>query len=209
MIVASANCSSTQLTLALKPLHEAFGLHSASVVTMQAISGAGYPGIPSQDILGNVIPLIGGEEAKVESEPLKLLGTLNDNQIALAPITMSAQCNRVPVRDGHTECVSAKLRRPANDQEMLDAWRSFRATDDVLDLPSTPDQAIVIHEEPDRPQPGRDLDTGNGMSIVVGRLRPCPILDFKFVVLGHNTVRGAAGGAIHNAELLRSQGWLD
>ncbi|MCP4515466.1 MAG: aspartate-semialdehyde dehydrogenase, partial [Delftia sp.] len=209
LIAASANCSTTQLALALKPLQDAFGLRKVSVVSMQAISGAGYPGVPSADILGNVVPYIGGEEEKVESESLKLLGKLQDEKIAQAPFIVSAQCNRVPVRDGHTECVSAEFQRPASAGEVMAALDEFRAAPDIAGLPSSPAQAIVVHKNPDRPQPRRDINLGRGMSVSVGRVRDCPLLGIKFVVLGHNTLRGAAGGAIHNAELLAAQQWIE
>jgi aspartate-semialdehyde dehydrogenase len=208
LIAASANCSTTQLALALKPLQQAFGLRKVSLVSMQAISGAGYPGVPSADILGNVVPYIGGEEEKVESEARKLLGALQDEQIAAAPFIISAQCNRVPVVDGHTECVSVQFQRPASADEVMAALDEFRAPPEVVGLPSSPAQAIVVHTNPDRPQPRRDINLGRGMSVSVGRVRDCPVLGTKFVVLGHNTLRGAAGGAIHNAELLVKQGWI-
>ncbi|HEM61891.1 MAG TPA: aspartate-semialdehyde dehydrogenase [Chloroflexi bacterium] len=207
-IVASANCSATQLAIALKPLHQAFGLSRVLVVTMQAISGAGYPGLPATDILDNVVPFIGGEEDKLESEPRKLLGQLQSGLIVTAPFEISAQCNRVPVRDGHTECVSIQLERPAREEEMIEALRDFEATGEVSGLPTTPPRPILVSERVDRPQPLRDCEAGEGMCVTVGRVRHCPTLDFKFVVLGHNTVRGAAGGAIHNAELLVAQGWI-
>jgi aspartate-semialdehyde dehydrogenase len=207
-VVTSANCSATQLALALKPLHDAFGLRQVSVVTMQAISGAGYPGVPAMDILGNVIPFIGGEEGKVEHEPLKLLGTLQGERVADAPFVVSAQCMRVPVRDGHTECVSVEFERQAPIDEAIAALEGFRAPPEVANLPSSPARPIIVRREPDRPQPIRDRDAGNGMSISVGRVRPCPVADARFVVLGHNTLRGAAGGSIHNAELLVAQNWI-
>lgn len=208
LVIASANCSATQLALALKPLQAAFGLRKLSVVTMQAVSGAGYPGVPSPDILDNLIPYIGGEEEKLERESLKLLGTLDSGQVQDAALEVSAQCNRVPVRDGHTECVAVELARETGTAEVIEALETFRGPPGVEELPGSPAQPIVVRQEPDRPQPIRDRDTGQGMSIVVGRVRPCPVLDYKFVVLGHNTVRGAAGGAIHNAELLVAQGWI-
>jgi aspartate-semialdehyde dehydrogenase len=221
-IVTSANCSTTQLALALKPLQDAFGLRKVSVVTMQAISGAGYPGVPATDILGNVIPFIGGEENKMEREPLKLLGMLQGERVINAPFIVSAQCNRVPVRDGHTECVSVEFERKPGVDEVVAALETFQGPSGAAELPSTPAQPIIVREEPDRPQPLRDRDAGRGrgdrapttfhskrgMSVVVGRVRPCPALGVKFVVVGHNTLRGAAGGAIHNAELLTAQGYV-
>jgi aspartate-semialdehyde dehydrogenase len=175
---------------------------------MQAISGAGYPGLPAADIMDNVVPFIAGEEDKLENEPRKLLGELEDGAIVKAPFDVSAQCNRVPVRDGHTECVSVQLARTAHVDELIDALRGFETTDEVSELPSSPLHPILVSDAPNRPQPLRDRDAGEGMCITVGRVRPCSTLDFKFIVLGHNTVRGAAGGAIHNAELLVAQGWI-
>ena len=207
-IATSANCSSTQLALALKPLHDAFGIRALHVTTLQAVSGAGYPGVPSLDILGNVVPYIRGEEAKMEHEPLKMLGTLRGERIEEAPFTISAQCNRVPVRDGHTECVSIAFEHRPDLDTLRDALASFRGPPEVADLPSTPAHPIHVHSEPDRPQPILDREVGGGYTVSVGRIRPCSLLDYKFVVLGHNTLRGAAGGAIHNAELLAARGYL-
>jgi aspartate-semialdehyde dehydrogenase len=222
-IVTSANCSTTQLVLALKPLHQIFGLKKLSVVTLQAVSGAGYPGVPSLDILDNVIPFIDGEEYKLEREPRKLLGTLqaenmSDACIVDAPFVISAQCNRVPVRDGHTECVSIAFdRNPAfrevsdrdGIEEVIAALEAFEGSPDVAALPSSVTRPIRVYRDLDRPQPIRDREMGAGMVVTVGRVRPCPVLDVRFVVLGHNTLRGAAGGAVHNAELLLTQGWLE
>ncbi len=207
-IVTNPNCTTTHLVSALKPLHDAFGLEKVFVVSMQAISGAGYPGVPSLDILDNVIPYIGGEEEKVETEPLKLLGRLAGDHVEMASFQVSAQCNRVNVRDGHTECVSVALQRPADREEFIEVLRSFQGVPQELGLPSAPHPAILVREEPDRPQPRLDRMAGDvpGMATVVGRIRPCPLLDWKFVVMGHNTVRGAAGGALLNAELLVAQG---
>jgi aspartate-semialdehyde dehydrogenase len=205
LIVTSANCTTTQLVLALKPLHDAFVIRKVSVVTLQAISGAGYPGVTSMDILDNVIPLIPGEEAKVESESLKLLGKFAKDRVQYAPISVSAQCNRVPVRDGHTECVSVKFEQETDAESLIAALREFRGPPVTAELPSSPRQPIKVHVEPDRPQPIRDRNSERGMTVHVGRVRPCPVLGFKFVVLGHNTLRGAAGGSIHNAELLVAQ----
>jgi aspartate-semialdehyde dehydrogenase len=202
LIIASANCTTTQLALALKPLHDAFSISKLSVVTMQAISGAGYPGVAAADILGNIVPHISNEEEKVETESLKLLGTLQGDRITQAPIVVSAQCNRVPVYDGHTECVSVQFENPPRVDQVVDALERFRGPREVADLPSSPEQPIVVFRDPDRPQPLRDIDLGRGMAVSVGRVRPCPVLDVKFVVLGHNTLRGAAGGSIHNAELV-------
>jgi aspartate-semialdehyde dehydrogenase len=212
-IVTSANCSTTQLVLALKPLYDAYGICRLSVVTLQAVSGAGYPGVPSLDILGNIVPYIGGEEEKLESETLKMLGRLDGEGITEASIAVSAQCNRVPVRDGHLECLSLALGRPGLERkpdvdEIVAALEAFRGPPEVADLPSSPAQPIVVRREPDRPQPYLDREAGNGTAVSVGRIRPCPVLDWKLVLLGHNTLRGAAGGSIHNAELLARQGWI-
>ena len=207
LIVTSANCSTTQLALALKPLHDAFAIRKVSVVSLQAVSGGGYPGVPSLDILGNVIPYIGGEEAKVETESRRLLGSLNGPELVEAPFLVSAQCNRVPVLDGHMECVSLEFGDKPETGDVIAALETFRAAADVQKLPSSPGQPIVVRREADRPQPVRDANTNGGMSVVVGRVRPCPVLHQKFVLLGHNTLRGAAGGSIHNAELLVMQGW--
>lgn len=207
-IVTSPNCSALPLALALKPLQDAFGLRRVSVVTMQAVSGAGYPGVPAMDILDNVVPFVGGEEDKVEREPLKLLGTLQDQQVVNAPFVISAQCNRVPVRDGHTECVSVEFEGKPDVGEIIAALENFQGASEVAGLPSTPAHPIVVRREADRPQPVLDRDEGKGMSVVVGRVRPCPVFDFKFVVLGHNTLRGAASGSIHNAELLVIQNMI-
>ncbi len=208
-IVTNPNCSTIALVLALKPLHDSFGLRQVMVTTMQAISGAGYPGVASLDILDNVIPYIGGEEPKMESEPLKLLGTLDGDRIEPAAFAISAQCNRVHVLDGHLEAVSIALARETTVDELIATLESFRAEPQELGLPSAPARPVVVLRELDRPQPRRDRDIERGMASVAGRVRPCPILDFKFVVLGHNTVRGAAGCAILNAELLKVKGYLD
>lgn len=208
-IITSANCSTTQLALALKPLDDAFGLRKVFVVTMQAISGAGYPGVPSMDILGNLIPYIGGEEQKIERESVKLLGLLEGESVSDATFVVSAQCTRVPVREGHTECVSVEFERKPNGGELIAVLEEFHGPVSVAELPSSPKQPLLVRRESDRPQPIRDVDAGNGMSVVIGRVRLCPVLDFKFVVLGHNTLRGAAGGAIHNAELLVAQKWFN
>jgi aspartate-semialdehyde dehydrogenase len=208
-IVTNPNCTTVGLVLALKPLADQFGLKLVSVVTMQALSGAGYPGVPSLDILDNVIPYIGGEEDKVETEPRKLLGALQGNAFRLAEFAISAQCNRVAVRDGHLEAVSVSLQQPGvSVEQVIAAMASFRALPQELNLPSAPPQPVIVRREHYRPQPRFDRDAGRGMSAVVGRVRPCPILGFKFVVLSHNTIRGAAGAAVLNAELLRVKGYL-
>ncbi len=207
-IVTNANCSTTHLTLALKPLHDPFGLDPVFVSTMQAVSGAGYPGVPSIDILGNVIPYIGKEEWKLETEPLKILGTLVGDKVENAHFAISAHANRVPVKDGHTEAVSVRLRRKPSLEELKEALREFRGEPQEMGLPSAPTRPVIVREEPDRPQPRFDLMAENGMATVVGRVRECSILDYKFVLLGHNTIRGAAGGSILNAEWAFTKGLL-
>jgi aspartate-semialdehyde dehydrogenase len=208
-MVTNPNCSAIGLVLALSPLHRRFGIDKIFVVTMQAISGAGYPGVPSMDILGNVIPYIAKEEDKMEAESRKLLGSLDGSRIIDADLTLSAHCNRVAVEDGHTESVSLKLRQPAQAEEIIGAWNDFRCLPQKLKLPTAPEQPIIYETAPDRPQPRLDRDRGRGMSAVVGRLRPCNIFDWKFTVLSHNTIRGAAGAAVLNGELLKAQGYLD
>jgi aspartate-semialdehyde dehydrogenase len=207
-MVTNPNCSAIGLVLALAPLYRRFGIDKIFVATMQAISGAGYPGVPSMDILGNVIPYIPKEEDKMEAETCKILGSLNGSHIVPADIVLSAHCNRVAVEDGHTESVSLKLRKPAQAEEIIAAWNEFRCLPQKLKLPTAPEQPVVYDTAPDRPQPRLDRDRGRGMSAVVGRLRPCNIFDWKFTVLSHNTIRGAAGAAVLNGELLKAQGYL-
>lgn len=207
-VVTNPNCSAIGLVMALAPLHKAFAIEKVLCVTMQAVSGAGYPGVASLDILGNVIPYIGKEEEKMEEETRKLLGTLDGNSVRPADFVMSAQCNRVAVEDGHTESVYVALRKKVSADDILSAWREFRAEPQQRKLPSAPDPAIVVDAAPDRPQPRFDLDRGHGMAASVGRLRPCGVLDWKFTVLSHNTIRGAAGAALLNAELLKARGYL-
>ena len=206
--VTNPNCSAIGLALALAPLHRAFTLEAVMAVTMQAVSGAGYPGVPALDILGNVIPYIAKEEEKMEEETQKLLGTLNGSRVDPAPFAMSAQCNRVAVEDGHTESVAVRLKKKAAPEEIIAAWNDFRAEPQQLRLPSAPEQPIVYMTAPDRPQPRFDCDLGAGMTTAVGRLRKCNVLDWKFTVLSHNTIRGAAGAALLNAELLKAKGYL-
>ena len=208
LVVTNPNCSAIGLVMALAPLHQRFGLEKVMVVTMQAISGAGYPGVASLDILGNVIPYIAKEEEKMEEETRKLLGRAEPARIRSAEFAMSAQCNRVPVEDGHTESVSVKLQKPARAEEIIEAWNGFRGVPQELRLPNAPEQPVIYHTAPDHPQPRFDVDRGAGMSATVGRLRPCGVLDWKFTVLSHNTIRGAAGAALLNAELLKAQGYL-
>ncbi len=177
-------------------------------VTMQAVSGAGYPGVASLDILGNVIPYISNEEEKMEEETRKLLGKLNGSGIVMGSFGMSAQCNRVAVEDGHTESVSVKLKTKAKAEEIIEIWSKFRSLPQEMKLPSAPEQPVQYLTSSDRPQPRLDVDSGKGMTTTVGRLRPCGVLDWKFTVLSHNTIRGAAGAALLNAELLKAQGYL-
>lgn len=207
-IVTNPNCSAIGLVMALAPLHRAFNVEKVFVATMQAVSGAGYPGVASLDILGNVIPYIAGEEPKMEAESRKLLGTLTGSSITPADLAVSAHCNRVPVEDGHTESVSMKLGRKAQPEEIIAAWNDYRCTAQKLKLPSAPEQPVIYDPAPDRPQPRLDINRGAGMSAVVGRLRPCNLFDWKFTVLSHNTIRGAAGAAILNGELLKAQGYV-
>jgi aspartate-semialdehyde dehydrogenase len=207
-IVTNPNCTSTPVTMALRPLVDAFGVSKLLIVSMQALSGAGYPGVSSYDAMDNVIPFIGGEEVKVEREPQKMLGTLQGDSVAPAGFAVSAHCNRVPVLEGHLECLSVALERKTTPDEVVAVLRSFRALPQELNLPSAPPQPVIVRDEPDRPQSRRDRDAGGGMSTVVGRVRPCPILDYKLVALAHNTIRGAAGGSVLNAELMVQQGYV-
>ncbi len=207
-IVTNSNCTSTGMTVALKPLLDAFGLRRVMAFSMQAISGAGYPGVPSLDILDNVIPYINGEEEKVESEPLKMLGRFDGDAIQLAGFRISAHTNRVAVSDGHMVCLSVELGQPTSVEQAEAALLAYRVPPAAADLPSTPQPLILLRSEADRPQPRLDRMAGKGMTTVVGRLRPDPLFDLRLVVLSHNTIRGAAGGSIYNAELLVRQGLL-
>jgi aspartate-semialdehyde dehydrogenase len=207
-VVTNPNCSAIGLVMALAPLEREFGLENVMAVTMQAVSGAGYPGVASLDILGNVIPYIAKEEEKMEEETRKLLGRLNGASVVAASFGMSAQCNRVAVEDGHTESVSVKLKKAAKPKEIMAAWNEFRSVPQELHLPTAPEQPVRYATGQDRPQPRFDADCGEGMTVTVGRLRPCGVLDWKFTVLSHNTIRGAAGAALLNAELLKAQGYL-
>lgn len=208
-IVTNPNCSVVGLAMALAPLERAFGLEAVQVTTMQAISGAGYAGVASYAILDNVIPYIGGgEEDKIETEPRKILGAWKSDRFAEAPMTISAQVNRVPTIDGHLMTVSAKLRNAAEIREVREAMESFDGEPQQLGLPSAPKRPIHFLDGIDRPQPRLDRDRERGMAVSVGRLRHCPILDIRFVALVHNTIRGAAGAAILNAELLDAKGFL-
>jgi aspartate-semialdehyde dehydrogenase len=207
-VVTNSNCSAMGLVLALAPLHRAFTLEAVMAVTLQAVSGAGYPGVPSIDILGNVIPYIPNEEEKMEEETQKLLGTLNGGGIDNAPFAMSAQCNRVAVEDGHTESVAVRLKTKALAEEIIAAWNDFRGEPQQLRLPSAPEQPVLYMTARDRPQPRFDVEVGGGMTTAVGRLRKCNVLDWKFTVLSHNTIRGAAGAALLNAEFLKVKGYF-
>jgi len=208
-IVTNPNCSTIGLAMALKPLADNFGVEAVNVVTMQAISGGGYPGVPSMDILDNVIPFIGGEEEKMEKEPRKILGLLRMNKIEYAQMTISAQCNRVGVIDGHTECVQIKLKKRIAIEEIIKVWNNFSGEPQKLNLPSAPARPIIYLEGEKYPQPKMHRNLGNGMSVSIGRLRECSLFDYKFVVLSHNTVRGAAGGTILIAELMKAKGYLE
>jgi aspartate-semialdehyde dehydrogenase len=203
-IVTNPNCTSTGLTVALKALQARFGLRKVFAVSLQALSGAGYPGVASLDIIDNVIPYIGDEEGKIEWETRKMLGKFNGSQLELASFTVSAHANRVAVSDGHTVCFSVELEETATPEEAQRALQDYQPPELSRGLPSTPNPVIAIRSEPDRPQPRLDRNTGKGMTTVVGRVRADPLFDLKMVVLSHNTVRGAAGGAIYNGELLTS-----
>jgi aspartate-semialdehyde dehydrogenase len=207
-IVTNPNCSTAGLVLVLKPLADAFGLEKVFVVTMQATSGAGYPGVASLDILGNVVPYISGEEEKLEEEPQKLLGKWDGARFIEAGLGISAHCNRVAVIDGHMECVSVRLKKTATLNEVREALRSFQTSDELAALPTAVKHPVVVLDEADRPQPRKDVNAGEGMAAVVGRVRECPLLDVKLTLLSHNLVRGAAGAALLNAELLAAQGYL-
>ena len=207
-IVTNPNCSAVALALALAPLHASFGVTAAIATTLQALSGAGYPGVASLDILDNVLPYIGGEEEKMEAETTKILGRFVDGRIEPAPMAVSAQCHRVNVADGHMVAARVKLSRRAELKDLHDSFASFNSLPQELGLYSAPRLPIVVRDEVDRPQPKLDRDAGNGMTVTVGRLLPDAVLDYRFVALGHNTIRGAAGAAILNAELLIALGHL-
>ncbi len=207
-IVTNPNCSAIGLVMALSPLASRFGLENIFVSTMQAVSGAGYPGVPSLDILGNVIPYIAKEEEKLQEETRKLLGNLHGSKVQPGDFGITAHCNRVAVEDGHTESVSLKLRKKASKEEIIQCWSAFRSAPQELSLPSAPEKPLFYDPAPDRPQPRLDVNRGRGMTASIGRLRPCSLLDWKFTVLSHNTIRGAAGAALLNAELLSVQGYL-
>src|SRR5262245_36661794 len=209
-IITNPNCATIVIAMALAPLRQ-FGLKSTLVTTLQAISGAGYPGVPSWDILGNIIPQIGGgEEEKVESESNKILGALSKSkaQVDYHPVKISATTTRVPVQNGHTASMSVGLEQKPTAEAVIDAWKTFKGRPQILGLPSAPPQPIVYLTEVNRPQPLLDVNRDGGMTVTVGRLRPCSLFDYKFVALGHNTIRGAAGAAILNAELMHREGLL-
>jgi aspartate-semialdehyde dehydrogenase len=207
-IVTNPNCSTVVLSIVLAALAR-FGLSRVVVTTLQAVSGAGYPGVASLDIVGNVVPFISGEEEKIESETQKILGSLNGDRVNPHPMVISAQTTRVPVVDGHTEAISIAFDRAPDVDEARAALASYRGRPQELRLPTAPCSPIVCLDPPDRPQPRLDVERDRGMSIAVGRIRRCPVLDLKLVALGHNTVRGAAGAAILNAELMVADGMLD
>jgi len=202
MLVTSPNCTTSGIALPLKPLHKAFGIRKIFVVTMQAVSGAGYPGLSYLDIEDNVIPFIGGEEQKIETETCLLLGKMVGSQRIPANMTISAQANRVSVKEGHTTCLSIAFVQKPSREDIISVLENFNGIEGIKGLPSKPKQILVVRQEEDRPQPRKDRHTNNGMSVTVGRIRPCPILDYRMVTVSHNTLRGAAGGSILNAELL-------
>lgn len=207
-IVANANCAAIGAALPLAALHEAFDVKQAFVFTMQAVSGAGYPGVPSLDVLGNVVPFIPDEESKIEEELRKILGRMGVGEVAPAAMTVSASANRVPVHHGHTINLCVALSKPASAEECAEVFRGWRGQPAARGLPSSPDRPIVVDDRLDRPQPKRDVDAGQGMAVTIGRVRPDPIFNVKLVALSHNTVRGAAGASLLNAELLASMGTL-
>jgi aspartate-semialdehyde dehydrogenase len=207
-IVTNPNCSVIGLAIALKPLADKFGIDTVNVVTMQAISGAGHPRIVQLDIEDNVIPLIKDEEPKVESEPLKILGTVNRNHVSFSDFKISAQCNRVNVTDGHTECVQIKLKKRTSKNEIISTWEKFSSEPQILNLPLAPQKPIHYFVEENFPQPKHHRSVDKGMAVSIGRLREDPIFEYRFVILSHNTVRGAAGGAILCAELMKAKGFI-
>ncbi len=208
LIITNPNCTTTGIVIALKPLHDTFGLRSVVATTMQAVSGAGYPGVPSLNIIDNVLTFIDGEEPKIEKETRLLLGRLNDNHQQEANIVVSSHTNRVPVLDGHTICLSLGFENHPTSSEAKDVLSASRPPAQVQQLPSSPKRPIIVRSEPNRPQPRRDRGAAAGMAVTVGRVRLCSVLDLRMTVVVHNTVRGAAGGSILNAELLVSRGFI-
>jgi aspartate-semialdehyde dehydrogenase len=207
-IVTNPNCSTVMISLALAPLHVCFGVEAVVVTTLQALSGAGYPGVASLDITDNVVPFIAHEEEKIEREARKILGRLDGARVEPAAFAVSAQCHRVNVVDGHMAAVRVKLGRPAEPSELREAFASFTGLPQRLGLHTAPERPILVRDEPDRPQPRLDRDAGRGMSVTVGRIARDSVLDHRFVLLSHNTIRGAAGAALLNAELLAARGHL-
>ena len=206
-LLTNPNCSTIQIVLALKPLVDRFGLRRLHVTTLQAISGAGYPGVAAYDIVDNAIPYIPEEEEKIERETRKILGRFEHDHIAPAPLAVSATCTRVAVREGHLACVSVELETDhVTGADLAAAWSEFQGNEETLTLPSSPNSPVIVRSEPDRPQPLYDRSAGNGMAVVVGRIRQCENFGHKFVVLGHNTIRGAAGASLQNAELAHRRG---
>jgi aspartate-semialdehyde dehydrogenase len=209
-IVTNPNCTSMPMTMALAPLHPHFGVEAVVATSMQALSGAGYPGVASLDAVDNILPFVAeSEEAKMNDEPNKMLGLINGGQVRPAGIAISAHCNRVPVTDGHMVTVSARFKNKPSLDDILAAWQAWEPLPQKLRLPSAPRPALVVRPEANRPQPRLDRDTGGGMTTTIGRLRPCNVLDVRFICLAHNTIRGAAGGSVLNAELMYAQGMLD
>jgi aspartate-semialdehyde dehydrogenase len=208
-IVTNANCAAIVIAMALAPLHERFGVRQLFVSTMQAVSGAGYPGVPSLDILGNVIPFIAGEEEKIEAELRKLLGDIDGERLIDADFAVSVHANRVPVEHGHTACMSVALGRRVPPEEALEVLQAWTVSPEIAALPSAPERALLVTGATDRPQPRRDVDTGRGMTVVIGRVRADPLVDLRMVAMGHNTVRGAAGASLLNAELMVARGLVE
>ena len=207
-IVANANCSTTSIVLPLQILHKEYAVETAVITTLQAISGAGYPGVSSMDIMDNVIPYIGGEDGKLETEPRKLCGVYRNGEIELAPFKISAQANRVPVIDGHLGSVSVKLSQPATAEEVIALFQTWQPSELIRNLPTMPDSVFIYRPEANRPQPRLDRDAGNGLAWTVGGVRHCPVNDIRFLSITHNTLRGAASGSVLNAELLVKQGFI-
>ncbi len=205
-IVTNANCAATVAAVALAPLHEKFGVDKLFMTTMQAVSGAGYPGVPSLDILGNVIPYIADEEPKLEHEMLKLLGSYENGEVRMADMKVSSHTNRVPVEHGHTIAITVSFREKVTPAMAVEALRGWKGDESTWNLPSRPEKPLAYTDEPNRPQPRRDVNAGGGMTVTVGRVREDPILDIRMIAMGHNTIRGAAGGSVLNAELLAATG---